>query len=117
MTEALVPWVNAGDKVSVDSCIINYLQSFGDGQDDLIYRVYSSEEPQIRFRTQPGVRKELDIVIDLPDDDPRIQRAADGTLERTVETKIYFGDTRIRVEAKNIQTEEEEEHHLNFEVL
>jgi hypothetical protein len=108
MTEGLVPWVNAGDKIAADHCITEYLQAFSVNQNELIYRVYSSEDRLIQLRTQPGVRKELDIVIDLP---------VDGTNDRIVETKIYFGDTHIRVQSKDIRSQEEKEYRLNFEAL
>ena len=106
-TEALIVWVNAGDAVEVDHCTTMNLYPLSADQNQMRYRVYSSADRNIEFRTAPGVVNELDILIDLP---------VDGTNNRYVETKVFFGDTHIKGQAKNVKTQKETDFQLNFDV-
>ena len=74
----------------------------------IVIHIYSSETPDVRFVTDPGVQQcgTLRLELSSPSDEPAGDRSSTqltaGARRREIQTRMMFGDTEIKVSALDV---------------
>lgn len=109
--------VRAGDAVGLEDPVVRSYAPIGHGQRVSIITVYASDNPDVRFISDAGVRKcgtlRLELTQLTPAQPPSIADAS-GDLSvgvsshsqppREIRAKMVFGDTEIKVIAVEVAT-------------
>lgn len=71
----------------------------------IVIHIYSSETPDVRFVTDPGVQQcgTLRLELASPSDEPAGDRSSTAAARRReIQTRMMFGDTEIKVSALDV---------------
>ena len=95
--------VRAGDSVGLDDPVVRSYAPVVTGQKSSVFTVYATESPDVRFVTDPGVRRcgTLKLELDQQSDE---ESGSERTAPREIRTKMIFGDTEIKVVAIDVAT-------------
>lgn len=87
-------FIRAGDRVAVDKKIPKKYFPIGSSQVVMLLEFYATKKKEVRYTDETGVEKIGELKVAMPD--------VNGGLNRQVEVDIYFGQTEIKVEAKDL---------------
>ena len=91
--ERFSPFVIAGDSVGQDETVTHAFYPMSREQTALFLTFYATKKRIVRYVDESAVEKLGELTIDMPD--------TTGGLNREVEVTMYFGQTEIKVEAKD----------------
>jgi molecular chaperone DnaK (HSP70) len=86
------------EAVETDECRSLRLPPIRADQTDMRIEIFATKAPRAEYTTEAGMGKKADLLVSL-EGTMHLQRE-----DRLVETRLYFGDTHIRVEAENVHT-------------
>jgi len=88
------------DALLIDTPVIRNYVPLGKNQESAMLRIVSAEQTAPRYVTEPGVEQVAEVRIDL-------SGLTDLAMpKRGIEVAMYFGQTHVRVEARNMATDE-----------
>lgn len=100
--------IRAGDSVGLDDPVVRSYAPVTPGQRRSVFTVYASDSADVRFVTDPGVRKCGTLKLELSDASPGQSQLSvedeQTTGPREIRTKMTFGDTEIKVVAVEVAT-------------
>jgi molecular chaperone DnaK (HSP70) len=99
-------FVTAGQSVDIDECVVNYYSPSSPTQTEVYFAFFSTRKKQVRYTDEDGIEKIGEFTVKMPD--------TSKGLDRSIEVKMYFGKTEIKVEAKDLETGNKEEARLRF---
>ncbi len=88
------PFVVAGDSVGQDETVTYSFVPMARDQTAMIFSFFATRKTYVRYVDEAGVEKIGAMEIEMPD--------TTGGIEREVEVSMYFGQTEIRVEARDV---------------
>lgn len=87
------------DELLIDTPVIRSYMPIRENQASAMLRIMSTERTKPRYVTEPGVKQVAEVQIDLSGLTDLPMR------KRRVEVAMYFGQTHVRVEARNPATD------------
>ncbi len=99
-TDVFDKFVQSDQPVTLGDTVLRTYTPAKSSQKMSIINVYTTERTDVKFITDPGVKKIGTLCLDLSD----IQYAKNLPKRREIQTRMIFGDTEIKVSALDVTT-------------
>ena len=93
-TDVFDTFVMADQSVTLGDVVTRAYTPAKSYQTHTVITIYSSEKEHVMYTTDPGVKRCAELYLDMPD--------ITGGKSRQLQTTMMFGDTEIKVEAKDL---------------
>lgn len=95
--------VRANQSVALGETVVRRYTPAGPAQKLSVFHIYCTESSDVRYVTDPGVRKCGTLCLDMTDG-VYCEPAAGVPARREVQARLTFGDTEIKVVALDVTT-------------
>eukprot|EP00918_Siedleckia_nematoides_P020086 GHVU01042803.1.p1 GENE.GHVU01042803.1~~GHVU01042803.1.p1 ORF type:complete len:676 (-),score=68.68 GHVU01042803.1:1207-3204(-) len=99
-TDVFDRFVRIDQPVALGDTVLRSYTPAGSGQKTSVINIYSSEQKEVSFISDKGVRKCGTLVLDLSD----LQYQQTQPRRREIQTRMVFGDTEIKVSSLDVAT-------------
>ena len=99
-TDVFDKFVSVDQPVALGDTVLRSYTPAKPGQKSSVINVYCTDDTDVKFITDPGVKKVGTLCLDLSD----MQYSASMPKRREIQTRMIFGDTEIKVSALDVIT-------------